>query len=162
MNIKTLAFLTIWVLAFSACTTVVETESMTDTRDSEGEEMMEMEGEAMEEEVSESDGVVLVDFNQADYDAALASGNDVFLEFYASWCPTCIANAPELEAALEGVTNDNLVAFRVDYDNSAELQKQFDVLSQSTYILIAGGDLDSYDTLGPGLFKASNFSGFLE
>ncbi len=94
-------------------------------------------------------------FDQAAYEAALAEGKDVFLDVYASWCPTCRANEPVVEAALEGNTNANLVAFRVDFDNDKELLRELGVTSQSTYIFVPGGDLESRETTVGVLSEAS-------
>lgn len=141
------------VMALTACTPAASTEA-----EMEESETMEV----AEDEEMESAGVVLAEYSDAAYDAAIADGKDVFLEFYASWCPTCVANTPELEAALDASMNENLVAFKVDYDNSADLQEQFEVLSQSTYILISGGDEADFDVLGPGLFREDDFSGLLQ
>lgn len=148
-------------MALSACTPVESNEVESSHESDEMEESEVMEDEEMEE-VVESAGVVLAEYSEAAYDAAIADGKDVFLEFYASWCPTCVANAPELEAALDASSNENLVAFQVDYDNSADLQEQFEVFSQSTFVLVSGGDEADYDVLGPGLFREGDFSGFLQ
>jgi len=150
------------VMALTACTPAASTEAEMESNQA-SDDMEESETmEVAEDEEMESAGVVLAEYSDAAYDAAIADGKDVFLEFYASWCPTCVANTPELEAALDASMNENLVAFKVDYDNSADLQEQFEVLSQSTYILISGGDEADFDVLGPGLFREDDFSGLLQ
>jgi thiol:disulfide interchange protein len=162
MNTKTLALLMFGILAFSACNTApVETEVTETTPTTE----VEVEVEVVEEEepeISESAGVELVAFNQAEYDAAIASGKDVFLDFYASWCPTCVANHDPLVSALDASSNGNLVAFTVDYDNSDDLQEQYGILAQSSFVLIEGGDVSDFEILGPGLFRESNFADFIQ
>jgi thiol:disulfide interchange protein len=77
-------------------------------------------------------------FDQAKFDAALADGNTVFLDFYATWCPTCRANEPLVDGAFDGSTD--VVGFRVDYDTETELKKQYNVRLQSTYLVVRGTD----------------------
>jgi|GEM_PF-6047077 len=163
MQIKLLSFLMLGVLAFGACTTETVEKTDMDSEPPMVEDFQEMDAsmDEMDESMAAS-GVELMEFSQAAYDSALAEGKDVFLDFYAGWCPTCIANHPEIEAALAGMDAANLAAFTVDYDNSAELQAEFAVLSQSTYVLINEGDTSDYEILGPGLLKESDFSSFLQ
>lgn len=103
-----------------------------------------------------------IDFDQEKYEVALAEGKTVFLDFHASWCPTCKANEPIIREVLDERRDEGLAAFKVDYDNSEELQKQFDVRSQSTLILIQNGNVDSYKTFGPGLISEEQMLEFLD
>ena len=155
MKTKFLALLAVSALFVTACQPVAETteEPMDDSV--EMEEGME---ESMEEEASaEMAGSMIVDFDQDAYDAALAAGGPVFLDFHASWCPTCVKNASEIEASLGAVAG--VTAFRVDYDNSSDLQATYGVTSQSTLVLVQGEDVT---LLGPGSVSEEEVLAFLQ
>jgi len=96
-------------------------------------------------------------FDQAKFDAALADGKTVFLDFYATWCPTCRANEPIIDSAFDGSTD--VVGFRVDYDKEEELKKEYNVRLQSTYLVLRGtNELDRYT----GALTAQRVAEFLE
>lgn len=76
------------------------------------------------------------------YDAAAvakaqAAGQPLALQFHASWCPTCRAQAKTLEA-LKAEPHLDLTVWVVDYDKETELKKQLKVRSQSTFIVYRG------------------------
>lgn len=82
-------------------------------------------------------------FDQQKFDAAVADGETVFLDFYATWCPTCRVNEPIVNSAFDG--SHDVVGFRVDYDNETELKKKYSVISQSTYLVLKdGNEVDRY------------------
>ncbi len=116
-------------------------------------------GGAVSDGGSESDSVF--NYNRADYEEALAAGNDVFLDFFATWCTICRANQTYIDEALTEVNNPNLIHFVVDYDNEIQLKKEFDIFLQSSYVLIPGGNTDAAEKLGPGLFRTEQFVEFL-
>ncbi|MEK7152108.1 MAG: thioredoxin family protein [Patescibacteria group bacterium] len=88
----------------------------------------------------------LLEFNKADYDAAIASDKLVVLYFYANWCPVCkeeTANA--LYPAFNELTTDKVIGFRVNYKdnetNSDEkaLAVQYGIPYQHTKVLVKNG-----------------------
>ena len=88
----------------------------------------------------------LLDYNKADYDAAIASDNLVVLYFYANWCPICkteIANA--LYPAFNELTTDKVVGIRVSYkDNETDsdekaLAVQYGIPYQHTKVFLKNG-----------------------
>ena len=87
----------------------------------------------------------LLDFNRADYDTALASRNVLFLYFYATWCPICIAEVPSLYGAFNSLTTDQVVGFRVNFNDSdtddeeTALAREHGVAYQHTKVAIKGG-----------------------
>lgn len=82
-------------------------------------------------------------FDKEKLNAAIADGKTVFLDFFASWCPTCRANKPIVEAAVEA--NGEVVGFVANYDTDIELKKEYSVISQSSYVVLRDGKvLDRY------------------
>ncbi len=89
---------------------------------------------------------LLLDYNKADYDAAIASDKLVVLYFYANWCPICkeeTANA--LYPAFNELTTDTVVGIRVNYKDSdtdkeeENLARQFGVSYQHTKVFVKNG-----------------------
>ena len=85
----------------------------------------------------------LLDFNKADYDAALKSGKIIVLYFYANWCQICkneTANA--LYPAFNELATDKVIGFRVNYnDNQTDndeknLAREFGVAYQHTKVFV--------------------------
>jgi len=87
----------------------------------------------------------LLDFNRADYEAALDSDKLVFLYFYATWCPICKAELPHLYGAFNRLTTDRVVGFRVNYNDSdtddveTSLAREYGVAYQHTKVAIRDG-----------------------
>ncbi|MEK7150634.1 MAG: thioredoxin family protein [Patescibacteria group bacterium] len=87
----------------------------------------------------------LIDYNKADYDAALKSNKLVVLYFYANWCPLCRAEFPLMQEAFNQLDIDSVIGFRVSYkDNETDkdeegLARQFGVAYQHTKVFIKNG-----------------------
>ncbi len=88
----------------------------------------------------------LLDFTQADYEAALKSDKLVVLYFYANWCPICkeeVANS--LYPAFNELTTDKVVGIRINYKDSETdseekaLAVQFGIPYQHTKVLLKNG-----------------------
>lgn len=88
----------------------------------------------------------LIDFNKADYDAAVRTNKLVVLYFYANWCPICAYEEPQLRAAFNELTTDKVIGFRVNYnddktdDNERNLARQFSVPYQHTKVFLKNGN----------------------
>lgn len=88
-----------------------------------------------------SGNVEYVPFTLASYAQAKAQGKTIFLEFYASWCPICIRQAPALKGGLESIQSDTLVAFRVNFKDTetdadeTALAQKFNITYQHTHIV---------------------------
>lgn len=110
------------------------------------------------ESSSEEGGAVYVDYTPEAYVEALEGGQVVFLDFFADWCPTCRANAPEVEAAFE-VLPSSVSGFKVDFDEETELRKELGVTTQSTYLRVEEGQ--EVDRLA-GTLEAADLINFLQ
>ena len=99
----------------------------------------------------------LLEFNQADYNKALASDKLVMLYFYANWCPICKAEFPKMQQAFNQLSGSDVVGFRVSFNDTETteqeeaLAKQFGVAYQHTKVALRNGQRvlkapDSWDT----------------
>ncbi len=88
----------------------------------------------------------LIDYNKADYDAAIASDKLVVLYFYANWCPICkeeVANA--LIPAFNELTTDRVVGIRISYKDSdtdsgeKALAAEYGIPYQHTKVFLKNG-----------------------
>lgn len=160
ISLPLVAVVTVGVLLLSGCTLTRDPqtpeESISSGHSDEAmkwteEEMLAMEGDdammATEEEgetmemaksVADYRVAAMQPFDHQQYEAAMSDGKTVFLDFFASWCPTCRANKPVVEGEI--VNHPDVVGFRVDYDTAVELKKEHSVTSQSTYILLKNGE----------------------
>jgi thiol-disulfide isomerase/thioredoxin len=88
----------------------------------------------------------LLVFNQTDYQQALQNKKLVVLYFYANWCPICRAEFPKMESAFNKLTTDQVVGFRVNFndnetdDTERDLARQFGVAYQHTKVFIKNGE----------------------
>lgn len=89
-----------------------------------------------------------LEFNKADYGAALAADKIIVLDFYANWCPICRAEEPAVFEGFDSLTSDHdrVVGFRVNYNDddteAAEeaLAEQFGVTYQHTKVILKNGE----------------------
>lgn len=88
---------------------------------------------------------LFVEFTQSEFEKAKISDKIIFLDFYANWCPICRVEAPFIESAFNELTNENLVGFRVNFNDSEtdndekKLAKEFNVPYQHTKIILQNG-----------------------
>lgn len=134
--------------------------SVEDTKDAQADAMMVsdgatpddammQDGDSMEQRymgaVLAGTSAPLLDFNKADYDAAVRSGKLVVLYFYANWCPICKVEFPKAQAAFNALDTDQVIGFRVNYkDNETDkdeeaLARQFGVPYQHTKVFLKDG-----------------------
>lgn len=84
-------------------------------------------------------------FSQPAYEKALGDGKIIFLDFYATWCPICRAEAPDILSGFNSLNTDKVVGFRVNFndeetdDDEKALAKKFSVPYQHTKIILKDG-----------------------
>ena len=118
-----------------------------------GEELMKKDDAMMQKDtmmkysgtVLAGTSALLLDFNKADYDAALKSDKLIVLYFYANWCPICRAEFPVMQEVFNELSTDKVIGFRVNYnddqtDNDEQsLARQFGVAYQHTKVFVKNG-----------------------
>lgn len=77
-------------------------------------------------------------FTLAAFEAAKTAGKPIIIEFHATWCPTCKAQAPVVESLAAQAEFNSFVVLRVDYDSQKDVRRSFDVRRQSTLIVYKG------------------------
>lgn len=88
----------------------------------------------------------LLEFNQRDYETALAHNRVVVLYFYASWCPICREEFEHTKEAFDSLTHENVVGFRVHFNDSEvtppmeALAREFGVAYQHTKVFVKNGE----------------------
>lgn len=81
-------------------------------------------------------------FTKSAYLKARSEGKIIFLEFYANWCPSCLAQAPALVNGFASLNDSRIVAFRVDYKDSntdsdeSALAQELGIAYQHTHIVL--------------------------
>jgi thioredoxin 1 len=78
-------------------------------------------------------------FDKAAFDAALAQGKPVIVDFAADWCPTCRAQKPIVQGLLNEDKLKPVTLFVANYDTETALKKQLGVTQQSTFVVFKGG-----------------------
>jgi thiol-disulfide isomerase/thioredoxin len=80
-----------------------------------------------------------VAFSKPAFESAVAAGKPVIVDFAASWCPTCKAQKPIVDALLAEPKRKDVTLFKADYDRETALKKQLRVAQQSTFVVFKGG-----------------------
>ena len=78
-------------------------------------------------------------FDKAKFDAALAQGKPVIVDFAADWCPTCKEQKPIVDALMQEPRRKDIALFVADFDKETALKKRLKVTMQSTFIVLKGG-----------------------
>lgn len=81
-------------------------------------------------------------YRPGDVETALAAGKTLFLDFYAYWCPTCVAQRRIVDAArAKNPGLDAAITFvEIDWDRyqAEALAKRLKVYSRGTLIVLKG------------------------
>ena len=78
-------------------------------------------------------------FSKAGFDAALAHGKPVIVDFAADWCPTCKAQKPIVQGLLKEARMKPVTLYVANFDTETELKKRLGVTQQSTFVVFKGG-----------------------
>lgn len=77
-------------------------------------------------------------WSDAAFDAAQAAGRPILIDVWASWCPTCRAQEPGVEAALADPAFATALFLKVNFDDDKDALRRLRVRSQSTLIAFRG------------------------
>jgi len=78
-------------------------------------------------------------FDQKKFDAAVAAGGPVIVDFSASWCPTCKAQKPIVDGLMKQPRYQDIALFVADYDKEVALKKALRITQQSTFVVYRAG-----------------------
>ena len=78
-------------------------------------------------------------YEKAKFDAALAGGKAVIVDFAADWCPTCKEQKPIVDALMGEPKRQVITFFVADFDKEDALKKRLKVTMQSTFVVMKGG-----------------------
>jgi len=74
------------------------------------------------------------------FDTAVAEGDTIVLDAYASWCPTCRNQSITLTKAATSDEFEDVVFLQIDYDTQEGALQKFAIERQSTIIVMQGGE----------------------
>lgn len=77
-------------------------------------------------------------YTQAQFDQLASEGRPLVLAIQASWCPTCKAQKPILDALMGQATYKDVTTLTIDFDADKPLLKKYKVSTQSTLIGFKG------------------------
>ena len=78
-------------------------------------------------------------YTPAALERALAAGTPTIVHVRASWCPTCKAQQPIVDALLHEPKRKDLLVLAADYDTESALKKRLRVAQQSTFVVFRKG-----------------------
>jgi thiol-disulfide isomerase/thioredoxin len=88
------------------------------------------------------------DINGRTTDLQQLKGKVVFINFWATWCPPCLAELPSINALYQKVKdNPNIVFITVDVDNNLQKSTQFLQNKGYTFAVYGGGPAQVTDKL---------------
>lgn len=72
------------------------------------------------------------------FSQAQAAGKTIVVDIHATWCPTCRAQAPILDALRSEPRLRNAIFVKVDFDKEKEFLRQHRIPRQSTVLVFKG------------------------
>ncbi len=110
-----------------------------------GDQMRELDKEGYVGKVLSGSSSPFLEFTKEDYEKAKAEGKVILLDFYATWCPICRAEEPEINEGFNALTTNQVVGFRVNFndpdtdDDERALAKEFNIPYQHTKVIVVSG-----------------------
>ncbi len=95
------------------------------------------------------------EFNKVDYEKSLAEGKVIYLYFYATWCPICKAERPNILQAFDEMSYPGAVGFEVHYNDGQDTKEHKDmartlgVSYQHTTIIVGRNGEEFFRSLSP-------------
>lgn len=77
-------------------------------------------------------------FDRAAFEQAQAADKRILIDVWAPWCPTCRAQEPIINRLAGAAGNEDLVVFRLLFDDQKAELRRFNAQSQSTLIAYRG------------------------
>lgn len=77
-------------------------------------------------------------FTARAFAAAQAQGRPILVDVYADWCPVCRRQAPLISGIIQGSEFDDLIVFRLNFDEQEQYWRGLGVQRQSTLIAFRG------------------------
>ena len=78
-------------------------------------------------------------YTQITFNQMQRNGKPILVVVYASWCPTCRAQAPIIDELLAENEFKSITALLVDFDAQKNILDKLNVSKQSTLIVYKGG-----------------------
>ena len=78
------------------------------------------------------------DYTPAAFSAAQEAGKTIVVDVHASWCPTCKAQAPTLDALRQDAQLEDAAFFKVDFDTHKAFLRDHRIPRQSTVLVFRG------------------------
>jgi thiol-disulfide isomerase/thioredoxin len=77
-------------------------------------------------------------FDAASFAQAQKEGKPILVDIFAAWCPVCRAQNPILTQLTRAPKFDNMVVFKIDFDDQKDAVRALKATSQSTLIVYQG------------------------
>lgn len=72
-----------------------------------------------------SSDIIFKDIEGKDINLKSLEGKVVFINFWATWCPPCVAEMPSIQTLYNEIGHQNIVFLMVDVDNNLKKSKKF-------------------------------------
>lgn len=78
--------------------------------------------------------------NVKEFNEVIKSDKPILLDFYAEWCPPCMALLPTVEKLADKYKDDFVIA-KINVDKNPELSKQFNIRSIPALFFVKDGGI---------------------